>query len=222
MGFSLPLAKDEIARALGELRKSLTKRKFSQSIELVVKLREVDLKKPENRINETIALPNPPEKSLKVCVIASGDLATRAKAAGADTLVSRQDIDALGKDKKAARKLAQEYDFFIAEAPLMPLVGKALGSFLGPRGKMPTPVPPNAAIDQIVSGHRKMVRVRMREQPVLQCRIGTETMTDDKLIENIQAVVSRIEQKLERGFKNVAEILVKSTMSKPVKIAVAK
>lgn len=222
MGLSLPLAKDEIARALGELRKNLTKRKFSQSIDLVVRLREVDMKKPENRINETIALPNPPEKALKICVIASGDLGTRAKAAGADMLVSRQDMEALGKDKKAARKLAQNYDFFIAEAPLMPQVGKALGSFLGPRGKMPTPVPPNAAIDQIVSSHRKMVRVRMREQPVLQCRIGTEAMADEKLVENIQAVVSRIEQKLERGFKNVGEIMLKATMSKPVKITLTK
>ncbi|HUK27171.1 MAG TPA: 50S ribosomal protein L1 [Candidatus Acidoferrales bacterium] len=218
----MPLAKDDIAKALSELRKNLTKKKFSQSIDIVVRLREVDLKKPENRINETIPLPNPPEKALKICVIASGDLATRAKAAGADLLVSRQDIDNLGKDKKAARKMAQEYDFFIAEAPLMPLVGRALGSFLGPRGKMPTPVPPNAAIDQVVANHRKMVRVRMREQPVLQCRVGTEAMADEKLVENIQAVVSRIEQKLERGLKNINEILVKATMSKPVKIILSK
>ncbi|MGA3404425.1 MAG: 50S ribosomal protein L1 [Candidatus Bathyarchaeia archaeon] len=218
----MPLAKDEVARALGELRQNLVKRKFSQSIELVVKLREVDLKRPENRINETIPLPNPPEKPLKICVIASGDLGTRAKTAGADLLVSRNDIENLGKDKKAARKLAQEYDFFIAEAPLMPLVGRALGSFLGPRGKMPTPVPPTAPIEQIVSGHRKMVRVRMREQPVLQCRVGTESMPDDKLAENIQAVFTRIEEKLERGVKNVGEILVKTTMSKPVKINITK
>jgi large subunit ribosomal protein L1 len=218
----LPLAKDDVSRALGELRKSIAKKKFSQSIDLVVRLREVDLKKPENRINETIVLPNPSEKALKVCVIASGDLATRAKSAGADLLVGRQEMDNFAKDKKAARKLAQEYDFFIAEAPLMPLVGRALGSFLGPRGKMPTPVPPNAPIEQIVSNHRKMVRVRMREQPVLQCRVGTETMPDDKLAENIQAVVSRIEQKLERGFKNIGEILIKGTMSEPVKISLSK
>ncbi|MGP8128415.1 MAG: 50S ribosomal protein L1 [Candidatus Bathyarchaeia archaeon] len=193
----MPLAKDDISRALGELRKNLTKKKFTQSIELVVRLREVDLKKPENRINEAIPLPNPPENALKICVIASGDLATRAKSAGADMLVGRQEIENLAKDKKGARKLAQQYDFFIAEAPLMPLVGRALGSFLGPRGKMPTPVPPNAPIDQVIVNHRKMVRVRMREQPVLSCRVGTEAMPDEKLVENIQAVVSRIEQKLE-------------------------
>jgi large subunit ribosomal protein L1 len=137
-------------------------------------------------------------------------------------LISRQEIENLGKDKKAARKLAQDYDFFISEAPMMPLVGRALGSFLGPRGKMPTPVPPNAPIDQVVSNHRKMVRIRMREQPVLQCRVGTESMPDDKLVENVQAVMSRVEQKLERGFKNIGEILLKGTMSKPVKVGIAK
>ncbi|HXY83108.1 MAG TPA: 50S ribosomal protein L1 [Candidatus Saccharimonadales bacterium] len=218
----MPLAKDEVGRALSELRQNLVKRKFSQSIELVVKLREVDLKKPENRINEAIPLPNPPESPVKICVIASGDLGTRAKNAGADILVTRDQIDSLNKDKKSARKLAQDYDFFIAEAPMMPQVGRALGSFLGPRGKMPTPVPPNAPIDQIISGHRKMVRVRMREQQVLSCRIGTESMSDDKLAENIQTVISRIEEKLERGFKNISEILVKATMSKPVKIGITK
>lgn len=218
----MPLAKEEIGRALGELRKNLTKRKFSQSIDLVVKLREVDLKRPENRINETITLPNPPEKPLKICVIASGDLGTRAKEAGADMLLGRQEMDSMSKDKKAARKLAQDYDFFIAEAPMMPLVGRALGSFLGPRGKMPTPVQPNAQIEQVVSGHRKMIRVRMREQPVLQCSVGSESMSDEKLVENIQAVVGRVEEKLERGFKNIGEILLKTTMGKPVKVTIGK
>jgi ribosomal protein L1 len=47
-------------------------------------------------------------------------------------------------------------------------------------------------------------------------------MPDDKLVENVQAVVSRLEQKLERGFKNIGEILLKSTMSKPVKLSFAK
>jgi len=218
----LPLAKDEVAKALSQLRQDLGKKKFAQSIDLVVKLREVDLKKPENRINETIALPNATERTQKICVIATGDLATKAKAAGADMLIGRQEIEALGKDKKSARKLAQDYDFFIAEAPLMPLVGRSLGTFLGPRGKMPTPVPPNATIDQVIAAHRRMVRIRMREQPVLQCRVGAETMPDEKLVENIQAVVSRVEQKLERGFKNIAEILIKATMSKPVRISTAK
>jgi len=214
----LPLAKDQLLTALGGLRKSETKRNFTQSVELVVKLRDIDLKKPENRINESVELPNSLEKETKICVIASGDLATRAKAGQADLVLARDDLDRLGKDKKETRKLVSEYDFFVAEAPLMPLVGKTIGPILGPKGKMPTPVPPNAPIDQIIKSHRKLVRLRVREQPVVQCRIGTEKMPDEKIAENAQAVFSRIEAKLERGVKNIGQVLVKTTMGSPVKV----
>lgn len=214
----MPLAKDQILTALGELRKPEAKREFTQSVEFIIKLREVDLKKPENRINESVELPNSLDKETKVCVIAGGDLATRAKAGQADLVLAREDLDRLGKDKKETRKLASEYDFFIAEAPMMPLVGKTIGSILGPKGKMPTPVPPNAPIDQIVKSQRKLVRIRVREQPVVQCRIGTEKMPDEKIAENAQAVFSRIEAKLERGVRNVRQVLVKTTMGRPVKV----
>jgi large subunit ribosomal protein L1 len=173
-------------------------------------------------MNETVELPNPLDKETKVCVIASGDLATRAKSGKADLVLAREDLDRLAKDKKEARKLASEYDFFIAEAPLMPLVGKTIGPVLGPKGKMPTPVPPNAPIEQVVQSHRRMVRIRVREQPVVQCRIGTESMPDDKTAENAQAIYGRIETKLERGAKNISHVLVKNTMGAPVKLQTKK
>lgn len=218
----MPLSKDQLLTALGEIRKPEAKREFSQSVELIVKLREIDLKKPENRLNESVELPNSLDKETKICVIASGDLATRAKAGQADLVLAREDLDKLGKDKKATRKLVTEYDYFIAEAPLMPLVGKTIGPILGPRGKMPTPVPPNAPIDQIVNSHRKLIRVRVRDQPVVQCRIGTEKMPDEKIAENALAVFSRVEAKLERGAKNIRQVLVKTTMGKPVKVQIGK
>ncbi len=218
----MPLSKDQLLIALGEIRKPEAKREFSQSVELIVKLREIDLKKPENRLNESVELPNSLDKETKICVIASGDLATRAKAGQADLVLAREDLEKLGKDKKATRKLVTEYDYFIAEAPLMPLVGKTIGPILGPRGKMPTPVPPNAPIDQIVNSHRKLIRVRVRDQPVVQCRIGTEKMPDEKIAENALAVFSRVEAKLERGAKNIRQVLVKTTMGKPVKVQIGK
>ena len=218
----MPLSKDQLLTALGEIRKPEAKREFSQSVELIVKLREIDLKKPENRLNESVELPNSLDKETKICVIASGDLATRAKAGQADLVLAREDLGKLGKDKKATRKLVTEYDYFIAEAPLMPLVGKTIGPILGPRGKMPTPVPPNAPIDQIVNSHRKLIRVRVRDQPVVQCRIGTEKMPDEKIAENALAVFSRVEAKLERGAKNIRQVLVKTTMGKPVKVQIGK
>src|SRR2546422_639621 len=160
------VSKDAIAKAVADMKGKSEKRKFNQSVELAVKLRELDLKRPEARIKESIELPTPPNKTTKVAVIAGGDLAVRAKNAGADLVIGKDDLDKLGRDKKQARKLAQNYDFFIAEAPLMPQVGKALGQMLGPRGKMPTPVPPNAPIDDVIKRQRRNARL-MLKYPVI-------------------------------------------------------
>ncbi len=214
----MPVSKEALSKALSEVRAKTEKRKFVQSIELAVKLREIDLKKPEARINESLELPTAPDKTVKIAVIAGGDLATRARAGGADLVFGREDLDKMGRDKKEARKVAQKYDYFIAEAPLMPQVGKSLGQMLGPRGKMPTPVPPTAPIDEVIRRHRRNVRLRMKDQPVIQCKVGTEDMPDDALLQNIQTVLSRLEAKLEKGPKNISYIALKTTMGPVVKI----
>jgi len=205
-------------KKIEELKKSATKRKFTQSVELLVKLREIDVNKPESRINELVELPNPPKKPVKVCVIASGEMALRARRAGADEVMEKEDLDKVAKDRKAAKKLANSFDHFVAEAPLMPLVGKSLGAVLGPRGKMPAPIPPNAPIEDIIQRHRRMVRVRVRNQPVIQCRVGTEDMEEPKLVENINAILTALERRLERGNRNIDSVMVKPTMGPTIKI----
>jgi large subunit ribosomal protein L1 len=214
----LPLTKENIQKALEELRKNKKKRNFKESLELIIKLKELDLKKPENRINQTIILPHDIGKSVKVCVIATGQLALKSKEANADLVLGKDQLTDLGNDKKAARKLQQEYGFFIAEAPLMPLVGKTIGPTLGPRGKMPTPINPNAPIADVIDQARRTIKIRVRDLPVIQCRIGVDDMSDDNLSENIQAIFSSIEGKLERGVRNISKILIKTTMHKPVNL----
>ncbi len=196
----------------------MKKRNFTQSIDLSFKLKDIDLKKPENRINEAIELTHPLKKPVKVCVIASGDLALRSKNAGADNVVERSDLEALTEDKKAGKKLVNEYTHFIAETPLMPLVGRILGSIMGPRGKMPTPVPPNVSIENVIARHRKTVHVRVREQPSVKCRIGTEDMPDEQIAENTLTILSALEAKLPKGSKNIENIRLKATMSPSVKV----
>ncbi len=218
----MPVPKETISKAISEVRTKTEKRKFNQSIELAVRLREIDFKKTESRIGENLELPTPTSKDVKVAVVAGGDLATRARAAGADLIIGKEDLDKMGREKKQARKIAQNYDFFVAEAPLMPLVGKTLGQILGPRGKMPTPIPPTAPIDDIIKRFRRNVRLKMKDQAVVQCKVGTEDMTDDALVQNIQTVISRLEAKLEKGPKNIKSIAIKASMGPPVKIPIAR
>jgi len=215
----MPLNMKNVLAAVKEVKSKATERKFSQSIDLAINLQNVDMKKPEGRIQERIELPNSVGKELKVCVIATGGMALKAKKAGASLVIERAALEALVGDKKKQKNIAQNYDIFIAEAPLMPLVGKSLGASLGPRGKMPTPVPPNANIKEQIERHRKIVFVRMRGQPVLQCRVGNEEMADKEIAENVQAIVRRIEGKLKRGIKNFKSVYLKTSMGSAVKVA---
>jgi len=215
----MPLNMKNLLAAVKEVKANANERKFSQSIDLAINLQNIDMKKPEGRIQERIELPHSVGKEMKVCVIATGEMATKAKTAGASLVIEKAALEALVADKKKQKGIAKEYDLFIAEAPLMPLVGKSLGASLGPRGKMPTPVPPNANIEEQIEKNRNVVFVRMRGQPVIQCRIGNESMKDEELAENVQAVVRRIEGKLKRGIKNFRSVYLKTSMGSSIKVA---
>ena len=100
----------------------------------------------------------------------------------------------------------------------MPLVGKTFGPVLGPRGKLPIPVTPNVDISKIIKKHRKTVVIRMKNQPIIQCQIGTEDMSDEKIVDNIQAVLRFLDEKLKRGLKNIKFLFIKTSMGTPIKI----
>jgi large subunit ribosomal protein L1 len=214
----MPLDQKTILAAVKEAKSKSEKRNFNQSVELVLFLREIDMKSSEARIQEIVDLPYAPERLSKICVIGSGELAMKAKRANADFVLEKAELENLAGKKRELRKLANDYDFFIAEAPLMPLVGRTLGSVLGPRGKMPVPVPPNADIAASMTKYRKTIIARMHGQPLIQCRIGSENMKEEELTENIQAVLRAIEGKLKKGLKNIKFASIKTSMGTPVKI----
>ncbi len=214
----MPLDKPTILNTVKEAKEKSEKRNFDQSIELILRLKEIDMKSPEAKIQEVVELPNTPPKKNKICVIASGELAMKAKRANADRVVERSELEGLAGKKKDLRKISNDYDVFIAEAPLMPLVGRILGPTLGPRGKMPFPVPPQADMAPLITRYGRTIVVRMRGQPVLQCSIGTYTMKDDELADNILTVLRAIEAKLKKGMKNVRDATIKTSMGPPIRI----
>ena len=131
-----------------EAKASDKDRKFKQSLELIMIFKDIDVKKGFS-INETVQIPNTNSPS-SVCVMASGDMGLKAKKAKADRVMNGDEVNALGGKKRESRKFINKYDFFLADTKLMPVVGKVLGQLLGPRGKMPTPVPFNAPIDSFL------------------------------------------------------------------------
>jgi len=216
-GNIMPLDKRKIVEAIKKAKQSSKKRNFVQSIELAVNLKDIDLKKPENRLNTEITLPNETGKEPKICVIATGDLAVKAKDAGVH-VIDKDELNEISRNRKNVKKLAQEYDFFVARADLMPQVGKTLGPVLGPRGKMPKPIPPNADINAILNQYKKNARIRMRNNPVVHLRVGNENMDEDKVAENVQNVINFLEGKFERGARHIKSVYLKTTMGPAIKV----
>ena len=205
---------EQIAKARAE---DYTKRNFKQSFELIMRLKDIDVKKIDLNVNEVVFLPNKLSEDAKVCVFAAGDNAVRAEKAGADRVIEAGELDRLASEKRQAKKLAREYQFFLADTGLMPKIGKILGQFLGPKGRMPTPVPPAAPLESMLARYRTAVRVKARGSLSVAGKIGDEALDDSKLAENALAVIGQVEKKLPNGEKNIHSLLVKKTMGKVTK-----
>ena len=150
--------------------------------------------------------------------MASGDMGIKAKSANADMVMDENELTKLSADKKKSKKVINDYDFFLADTKLMPAVGKKLGQLLGPRGKMPTPVPFNAPIESFLERFRSSVKIKAKGSLSLSCKIGEESMDDADLATNANAVMTAVEKTLPNGSKNIKKIMFKTTMGKAIKV----
>ncbi|MEM0023946.1 MAG: 50S ribosomal protein L1 [Thermofilaceae archaeon] len=210
---------DRVIKAIEEAKSKAKPRRFVQSYEMVVKLRDIDVKQSENRFVELVVLPYPPPDKLStVAVIAEGDLMLRAKEAGADVVLSRADLEKIAASKKEAKKLAKKYDVFLAQADLMPLVGRLLGRYLGPRAKMPQPILPSADLAAAIDRAKRSVRIKLRDQPQIACKIGSEIQNPKEVAENAATVLSFLLNRFKPY--NIEKVYLKLSMGPPVEVAV--
>ena len=209
----MPMNVDE---AIKKMRENSKKRNFTQTVDLIVNIKDVDLKNPSNRFVMEVMLPAGRGKDVKVCVIGKS-LAEVAKNI-ADEVIDEKVLEECESDKRRMKKLVKRIDFFLAEPQLMTRIGKVMGKYLGPRNKMPKPVPPQTDIRPMVERLKKSVRVVLKDNPLIQCPIGTEDMSDDDLKKNFEAVISAIINKLPNGRNNIRSVYIKTTMGSPVKV----
>ena len=205
------MAEKSTVLAVQKALESAKKRNFVETVELAINLRDVDLSLPKNRIQEDIVLPKGRGKQVKVTVIGGGELALKAKDV-ADLVIGPDEIGTLADNKKQAKKIANETDYFIAEAPLMAQVGKRLGTVLGPRGKMPKPIAPGADPSAMIDSLRKSVTVRSKDHKTFHVPVGTVNMSAEDIAENVDVIMSRVIGHLEKGKHNLDSAYIKTTM----------
>ena len=208
----------QLKELIKQAREGAGQRKFSQSVDLTLVLRDIDVKKSFN-VNEVVTLPYKPSREATICVVGSGDLGTRARKAQIDKIIEQDQLDRLGTNRREARKVVRAYDFFLSDTSLMAAVGRSLGQFLGPKGKMPTPLPYGAPIESIAARMRSSVRARAKNQLNISTKIGDEKMDDSQLASNANAVIAAIEKKLPQGEKNISNALIKFSMGKAAKLS---
>lgn len=216
------MEKADIIKSLQQARQA-KKRNFSQSIDFILNLKHLDLKKPENHIELYLVLPHSRGKDNKVCAFVGPELADAA-AAICNGKIEEKEFDQYAKDKKAAKKLSDQHDFFIAQANIMPKVATAFGRVFGPRKKMPNPkagciVPPKGNLQPVVDKLKKTLKVIAKERPVIQVSVGNESMDDDKIAENILFIYNQVIHKLPEERNNIKNIFVKTTMGTSVPIS---
>ena len=207
----------QLVQIIKQAKESDKERKFNQTMVMIMVFKDVDVKKGF-AINEIIQLPKKINRPASVCIMATGDMGIKAKKANADRVINEDELTKLGANKRESRKIINKYDFFLADTKLMPTVGKVLGQLLGPRGKMPTPVPFNAPIESFLERFRASIKVRVKGSLSMSCKIGEENMDDLDLAANANAVATTIEKKLPNGNKNIKKIMVKTTMGNIVKL----
>jgi len=209
------ITETQLIDVIKKVKAETKQRKFTQAIELIINFKDIDVKKGF-ALNEIVQLPKTSSPAT-VCVMATGDMGRKAKEANADAVIGTAELDKFATNKRESRKFINKYDFFLADTKVMPLVGKTLGQFLGPRGKMPTPVPFDAPIESFLQRFRSSIKLRTRASLSISCKIGDESMEDTDLAINAHAVLSAIEKKLPNGEKNIKKIMIKTSMGKPVK-----
>ena len=202
----------EILECVKKVRESAKKRNFIQTFDLIVNLRGIDPKKPENRFSENIKLPFGKGKEVKIVVFSDSAKDIDAK------VIRSKEIEKIAKNKREVKKLVKNTDFFFAEPQLMPIIGKFLGKFLAPRGKMPIVI--REDLRSLIEEYKKYIRIKLKDSPVIQCAVGSEKMKDEEIAENISAVLDFLKEKLPKGIVNIKNIYLKLTMSKPIEVEI--
>ncbi|MDX1797585.1 MAG: hypothetical protein R3255_02950 [Candidatus Lokiarchaeia archaeon] len=202
-------------------------RKFDESIDLIINIKDVNLNDPKNRIDKEIILSNDIIVNDKpnICVIASDEILLEAKKLGIDTIDSDGLINLNNEEKKFKKKFAKKYDFFVVEDKMMRDVARYLARFLGPVGKIPKPFPTGYGIisspDELrvaYERYKKIIRIQMKKQPIIFTKIGKKSMSIEHLFENMKTIVNFIADQMPHRFNNFKSMYLKSTMGTPVRV----
>merc|ERR1712224_10880 len=186
------------------------KRKFVETIELQVVLKNYDTQK-DKRFAGSIKLPNIPRPRMSCCILGDAKHVEAAKAAG----IPCMDVEALkafNKDKKKVKKLANTYNFFLASQTIMKQIPRLLGPTMHKLGKFPTLLEHGEDITEKIDSIRGTVKFQLKKVLTMGVACGHVEMSQDQLFANTMITINFLVSLLKKNWQNIKTLHIKSTM----------
>ena len=213
---------NQIIEKVKEAREASKKRSFTQTFDLVINLQNLDLKKPESKVDVGVTFPCQ-VRPKKYKILAVCDQAIIGAEDVFDKVVYSDELIAMKGNMTEIRKITHGYDKFCVQMNLMPQFAQILGRFLGPMGKMPSPklgmvINPKTPLAELYEKLQVTVLVQTKKNLVMQVSLGAESENDEVIAKNLQHVVDTIIHALPAHENNVKNKSLKLTMGKLVRL----
>lgn len=216
------MEKQDILKAIKEIKEKSPSRNFTQTVDIILNLQYINIKKDGEKVDIFISLPHTKGKKPKICALIDTQLAKQAKEL-LDKVVLKDDFDNYKNNKKEIKKLAREYDYFIAQANLMTDIASIFGRYFAPKGKMPNPkagciVPPETNLEPLAKKLHNLIRLTTKNEPIIKAVIGNQNMKDEELADNAMMIYNSLTNLLPQHKNNIKSVFIKLSMGPCYKI----
>jgi len=201
---------NESIATLLKYSKETKKRKFTETVELQIALKNYDPSR-DKRFAGSVRLKYVPRPKFKVCVLGDEKHCDEAKANNVPCM-TLEDLKKLNKNKKLVNKLANGYDAFLASDSVIKQIQKVLGRGLNKAGKFPSPLLHGENIQAKVDELKATIKFQMKKVLCLAVAVGNVDMQLDELSSNVSLSVNFLVSLLKKNWQNVRALYIKSSM----------
>ena len=192
------------------------KRKFTESIELQITLKNYDAQR-DKRFSGTFKLPVIPKPNSTVCILGNQKHCEKADQLGVDKMTV-DDLKKFNKNKKLIKKFAKKYDNFLASAALIKQIHRILGPGLTKAGKFPSLLDENDNVQEKIDQIKATIKFQMKKVMCMSLCVANVTMSQGDIALNVQLAVNFLVSLLKKNWQNIKVLYVKSTMGPPFQV----
>ena len=212
----------KIIEKIQNLRKVSKKRNFVQTFDLIINLKNLDLRNSSNKLELGVLLDsNMKSKKLKICAVVDQSISNCEEIF--DKVLYVNDLSSFKSDIKSLKKITHGYDKFVVQVNHMAQFAQVFGKYLGPMNKMPSPklgmiITPKTNLSELSEKIQKMFHIQIKKNLVIQGSIGYETLKNEEVARNVMLIYNSLIGALPNREFNIESVNLKLTMSRKEKL----